>query len=237
MRKTFFAAVAAVSLIFGAFGTLHAQSAKTAVKVANTTRVSSTTSQSWTPILTTKIHTSKQKDLILLVSLECGLLTKTTGKSKGGAVSVNEGQAGVKVRVVVDPGTVNERVAEPDPPGVEEGVNFCKRTQQLTTQLSGTLGTCVDGSDGSVPDGIIQFPQECPLTENQVQLLLDTMVATAFNFVLTNAGTGTHTVQVQARVDTSAATDVIAEGLIGMGTLVVEEVRLVKGDGSEIIEP
>lgn len=237
MQTFFFVALAIAAAIFGSSEAANAQSAKSAVKVANTIRIPSTSGQDWTPILTAAIKTSKLKDLLFNVSLECGLFTRTTGRSRGGAAAVAEAQAGVKVRVVVNPDTANERVAEPQPVGGAEGISLCKRTQRLTVQLAGTLGACVDGSDGSVPDGIIQIPEECALTDDEVQVLLDTMNASSFSFVLTNAGVGTQTVEVQAKIDTSVSGNVVAEALVGLGTLSVEEVRLVKGDGSEVIEP
>ena len=58
-------------------------SSKTAVQVSNVALLSatSTTSSDWVDLLSTSIKTQNQKDLLMLVSLECGLYAKTVGKS------------------------------------------------------------------------------------------------------------------------------------------------------------
>jgi hypothetical protein len=102
---------------------------------------------------------------------------------------------------------------------------FDKRRQTLMAKLGGVLN-CSD-LDG---EGIIGF-DECTLTDEEIQLILDTKAAHSFNFVLDNLGSGTHTVRVLARITTDHGADTgtsSAAGLVGKGSLTVEEVRLVK---------
>ena len=199
---------------------LSAQSAKNALTTAPNVLVNTTTGQDWTTILNTMLHTSQQKDLVMGVSLETGLFTRTLVKSRGGNQDTSYAEANVQVRVLVDAGTANERMAEP---GI---VTFDKRYQELMVKLGGIL-TCTDNNG----DGIIQY-NECVLTDEEIQLILDTLAAHAFNFALDDLGSGTHTVSVQVRVTTDTGAQAgssSATGMVGKGSLVVEEVRLVKG--------
>ena len=73
----------------------------------------------------------------------------------------------------------------------------------------------------------------------ELRLILDTLNANAFNFLLPNVVTGVHEIEVQARAQASA--DIFGaefglangEAFIGLGSLMVEEVRFIKdADGS-----
>ena len=55
----------------------------------------------YTTILTQQLKTSN-RSLFIDMSLECGLLTKTTVKSKGGTKDTSSASAAVMVRVLVD---------------------------------------------------------------------------------------------------------------------------------------
>lgn len=78
-------------------------------------------------------------------------------------------------------------------------------------------------------DGIVTV-DECTFTDEELQLILDTMGAHHFNFALTDVGAATHIVKVQARVTTAASSllQAGATGSVGKGAVTVEEVRLVK---------
>ncbi len=198
-----------------------AQSAKNAVQLSDVALVPATGQQLWSPILRTSIKTSQQKDLVIGVSLETGLFTQTLVRSKGGTSDTSKAEALVQIRV-----RVGNRTAAP---GV---VTYDKRYQELMAKFGGVL-SCSDLNG----DGIVSF-DECTLTEEELQLILDTMAAHAFNFVLDDLGSGTHEVVVEAMVDTSASWQLgsaSATAAIGKGSLTVEEVRLVKG--AEILVP
>ena len=221
----------------------YAQSAKNAVQVSNVTLVPYTTDSSgWKTILgnvnasdpkAVTIHTSQQKDLIFGVSFECGLYTRTRVKSSGGVEDTEWASAGVRVRIVVDPGTPGERIAEPgsDPTPLDgrdnTGITYCSRKQTLSARLQGIIGnlSCFDADGNFNPDN-----PGCMLTAEEIELILETLDANAFFHVLDDMGAGDHNVVVQARIDTAVSSvDAEAKGLIGRGALTVEEVRLVKG--------
>jgi hypothetical protein len=171
-----------------------------------------TTSLGWTSIMTTQIKTSNQKTLFLDASFECGLLTQTTVKSKGGTKDTSTASAAVLMQVLVDGVAAS--------PGV---VTYCQRTQQLSATLAGILQQCTDTNG----DGVITA-SECQFTDEQISLLLSTMGAASFNFIA-NVGTGVHNITVQAEIRTSTSTQAgsaVAEASIGKGSLVVTEQRL-----------
>lgn len=224
MKRLAFAVAVAVVLSC-AFG--YAQnlpSSKAAIQMSDVALINATAGPTgWVDLLSASLKTSQQKDLIIGVSLETGLVTRTLVKSKAGIVDTQWAEANVEVRVLVDAGTDNQRVAAP---GI---VTFDKRYQELMAKFGG-INTCVDTDQ----DGHIDYT-ECTLTQEELQLLLKTLAAHHFNFALTDLGAGVHTVQLQARVTTdTSSTQASATGAVGKGALTVEEVRLIKG--AEIIE-
>jgi hypothetical protein len=193
------------------------------------------------------LKTSQQKDLFMDVSLECGLITETVVRSKGGKQDTSTAEAMVQVQVVIDPGTPQQRIAEPGT------INFCRRNQQLSATFQGIFEgpsqctyidpltgaelidtACLDAACLMIdPDtGAIVINDTC-LTPEEVGLLLDTMTANSFNFVLDDLGSGVHTVAVYARISSGSSAQAgssSAKALLGKGSLTVEEVRLIKGE-------
>jgi len=206
---------AAMVVVLSMAGAASAQSAKNAVQLANYDLIGTTASTGgWTEVLRASLRTSEQKDLIIGVSLETGLFTETTVRSKNGTQDTSWAEANVEVAV-----WIGNRQAEPG------NVTFDKRRQTLMAKLGGVLN-CSDLNG----DGTIGF-NECSLTDEEIQLILDTKAAHAFNFALDNLGSGTHTVRVLARIRTDKGADTgtsSATGLVGKGSVTVEEVRLVK---------
>lgn len=209
----------AMSLVVGTASAQSQPASKAAVQVANTTLIGQTGTATppgvWVGLLSATIKTSQQKDLFVGVSLECGLFTETLVRSKSGTSDTSKAEAIVTVRVLVD--------GVPAEPGV---VNFCSRSQTLMAQFGGTLN-CADLNG----DGVITL-NECTLTAEQLDLILDTMQANAFNFALADVGVGVHKVEVQARLDFNQSFQqgtTSARATIGKGSVTVEEVRLVKG--------
>jgi len=192
----------------------QSQSAKSSVQVGNV-NILNASSLSYQDIMRTTIRTSRQKDLVMDVSLECGLLTRTKVSSKQGISDTSSAQAGVKLRVLID-----GREAKPGE------VTFCRRSQELTATFGGIMSECSDQNG----DGILTAA-ECTWTPEELELILDTMNANSFNFILDNVGTGTHLVQVQARIDSGSSAQLgsaDAKASIGKGSIDVEEVRLIK---------
>lgn len=180
--------------------------------------VAGTSEGAWTTILSNSIKTSSQKDLIATVSLECGLFTKTVVKSKGGTRDTSTASASIQVRVLVD--------GRPAAPGT---VTFARRNQELTAVFQGLIDGAlrVDPLTGEV------VIDESLLQPEEVGLLLESLDAASFTFVLPDVGTGVHRVEVQARVDLGAsavAGESVARATIGKGCMTVEEVRMIKGE-------
>ncbi len=99
----------------------------------------------WTPIMAQAIKSPGNKGLNINVSLECGLLTKTHVKSKGGKGETATANASVKVRVGVDivlndDGSLASG-AWADPVEYGEGITYCQRTQELTAVFQGIFTT------------------------------------------------------------------------------------------------
>ena len=227
----------AVGLLASSYGRVEAQgfpSAKAAVAIDELIDLSQTASgppnqegdTGWVDVLTTQIKTSSQKDLVFDVSMQCGIVTDTTVKSSGGDKSSATARGMIAVRVLVD-----DEAAEPDASidaskEAAEGVVFCDRIQTLAARFAG-LNCTADLTTGAVT---CEDPEE-------LQLILRTLNANAFNFAKTDVGVGVHNIVVQAKAlasvnfddDESGGALAGAEAFAGAGSLLVEEVRLQRG--------
>jgi hypothetical protein len=170
------------------------------------------TDLAWTSIMNTQIKTSNQKSLFINPSLECGLYTSTTVRSKNGVKDTSSATATIQMQVLVD-GVASS-------PGV---VIYCSRTQTLSATLGGILQSCTDtNGDGTIT------ASECMMTDEEISLVLSTMNAASFNFGA-NVGVGVHDIEVQAKISTSTSFQTgSAEAMatIGKGSVVVTEQRL-----------
>lgn len=191
-----------------------AQSAKATVAVGNINILDASQS-SYSTIMSSTIKSSNQKDLIMDVSLECGLLTRTKVSSRTGISDTSSAQASVMVRVLVD-----GKVAKPGE------VVFCKRTQELSATFSGILQECKDiNLDGTLSQ------DECSFLPEELSLVLGTMNANSFNFILDNISSGLHKIEVQAKIESGTSVQLgsaDAKASIGKGSIVVEEMRLIR---------
>lgn len=183
------------------------------------------------------IHTASQKDLFIDVSLECGLTTNTKVMSKALKRAISEAEASVKVWVEVD-----DKMAAP---GV---VTFARRYQGLIAEFAGSFSTDKDEwQDCFVTNsaGITTIDEAC-LSEEMLALILDTMTANSFDFIMPDLAAGDHTVVVYADlsynhtgdefVDSAdlskwAPEDITTRAYLGKGSVTIESVRMVKGDG------
>ena len=144
------------------------------------------------------IKTSSVGDLLIGVSMECALWTRTSTKAtKGGSTATSSSRAAVNVTVKVDG---NEAI-----PGQ---VVYCDREQIVSLTFSSLT---VDVTDSITLD-----------------LFLKTKNANHFNFYSPNLGTGVHYVEVFAdSIMNSDATDPLisadTRAVVGKRTLVVEE--------------
>ncbi len=289
MRKLGFAIAAAalVGLFAGTAGAEGLPSAKTAViiipdaLVVDEVSPGPDTDISVGPaatLLLTKIKTG-QKDLLLSLSVECGLFTSTLSKSKGGTKDTSKVTAEVRLSIEVD-GVL----------AVPGEVTFCKRSQELSATFQGIFQTAdetdgfiltaenaeIAGGDPGVDDGLVDdvflVEDDCKaagdavlgdtdtentcapitlvgtclfqdpitgeillnvdcLTEEEIELVLESLNANAFHFIKANVSSGVHTVEVFARIDISGTKELGSfegKALVGRGALVVEEVRMIK---------
>ncbi len=191
----------------------------------------------WKDVLTTHIKTPNAKELAIGVSLQCGLITDTTVRSKNGVLdtSAARGKIAVRVKIVQPDGTTayampdnGADLSTPDIALNGEGVTYCDRYQMLAARFSG-LNCTADLTTGAVT---CEDPEE-------LQLLLKTLDAHHFEFLFANAVPGVQTVTVQARAQAGTALGGTtlgaagAEAFTGAGALSVETIRLVKdADGT-----
>lgn len=190
----------------------------------------------WITVMENTLHTSSQKDLFIDVSLEVGLYTNTfvadsggggggNGNGNGGGNSSSTASAAVKVKVLVD--------------GVEAmpgEVVFGSRTQTLEANFEGFIADClfIDPDTGE-----IELDEECVEPET-LRLILDTMHAASFNFLVVDPGVGMHTIRVLCQsvittaVEGNDSNTAEASALVGKGSVTVEKVRLAQGEDIEL---
>lgn len=197
-----------------------------------TTNVGNT---AWVTLFEQDIKTPTGKDLFINVSLECGLTTDTTVMSKKLARAIADAEAIVEVRVRVDD------VAVPVNENADTDITFARRHQTLIAQFAGDISGCME-----IVDGVIVIDWEC-VDPEMLQLILDTMQANSFNFIVPDLKAGLHTVQIEAKLSYMAsdnsvqetidsATVTMAEGqafaraYLGNGSVTVEVVRMIKDE-------
>ncbi len=308
MRKLALAAAAAavVGLFAGGAWAGNLPSSKAAASIGNLTALGIACAQSgdvpddetadcpvltdsddtgWVTVQTTFIKTPNGKELAFDVALQCGLVTFTEVKSKGGQKDTSQAQARVRVRVrnqdvanntlTVIPGTV--RFAQPlEDDDEDNGVTYCFRLQRLSAVFQGIFQTgdefqiedpdnVVGDDEGLIGDGNCDPGEVCitvvgtclvidPNTGNividvdclepeELALLLETLTATAFNFLAANETPGIKKIDVQARATADTALfgtqngSAKGEAFVGLGSMLVETVRMVKdADGTPVIQ-
>lgn len=195
-----------------------------------------TTDTGWVDVLTTHIKTPNGKELAIGASMQCGLITDTTVRSKNGDLdsSASRGKIAVRVQITQPNGSVvyaqpaNGADLVTDIALNGEGVTYCDRYQKLSAKFSG-LNCTADLTTGIVT---CADPEE-------LQLILQTLSANHFNFLHANAVPGVQKVVVQARAQAGMLLGgtqlgaASAEAFVGAGALSVETIRLIKGaDGT-----
>jgi hypothetical protein len=219
--------VVAVLAMLGTTLTFAGPSSKFSAQVSNISLIPNTSAAQWTPVLSTSIKTPNKKDLLIGASFETGLYTQTQVKGKLGSTDTASASATLEVRLLID-GRAN--VAYPSE------VVYDKRAQTLSATLGGVISRCQDLNG----DGIIDVATECVVTDEMIELILDTMAAHHYNFVVANLSPGTHTVEVEVRIGSTTgavAGSASAMAGVGRGSLTVEEVRATNApDGIEFLQ-
>ncbi len=195
-------------------------SSKVTAKTANLVLIpKSNGNGQWSTILSNKLKTANQKDILIGVSAEIGLFVKTTVNSKNMVQDTAMGQAEVEFRVLLD-GT-------PVEPGI---IVFGRRTQELSATLDGSIANCLRSSTNS--DGSISTIVDltCVTPEN-ISLLNDSLQATTFNWIGVDVAQGVHIISVQARISTIGNQQLgsySAMACVGKASLFAESIRLTK---------
>jgi len=228
MKKSIVIAVAVALVVALGAGVVWASNgmpaSKATAQVKDLTILNWTGNETWTTILEQNIKTPNQKDLFIDVSLESGLYTKTVVKSKrkyegDPAWDTSTAHAKIDVRVLIDNGT---RVASPGE------VVFNYREQTLSAKFMGIFtGECLE-----VDNDTVTINYTC-LEPEELNLTLDTMSANSFNFVIDDLTPGEHNISVQARIDVNGSADegeFVAMATIGRGSVIIEVVRMIKGE-------
>ena len=218
---------------------------------------------SWDRVLSTMIQVASQKELVFDVALQCGLYTDTLVRSKGGDKDTSTAEVAIDVRVKLqrrnNDGTFGAPFfAYPDHViyakraqtlmAKFQGIfQTCEEYADVTDPYTGeTRRECVlyspdtclnvisedDDGDGMIDGYSTTVDVDC-LDYEEVQLILDTVNANAFNFVSPDLEQGEYKVTVEAQItsDTSSTKGgAMAKGLVGMGSMVVDEVRFIKDD-------
>jgi hypothetical protein len=194
-------------------------------------------SGNWFNVMTASLKSNSSSSSTLFVStaLITGLYTDTTVKGNGSSQTA-QSTASVAVRVLLDCTNCGGSGAIQNAPsdsgaafpngGMSNdfGVTFDSRIQQLTATLGQAITTTC------ILTGLTSCSQE------QIQLILETTGAHAFNFFLMNVGSGAHSITVQVRLNSDAGTGVntslgssVAAAYFGLGSLTVMPVHLAPG--------
>lgn len=169
----------------------------------------------FSPIMEQNIKTANGKDLFINLALQTGCYTTTEVKSKNMNKDTSLGTCRIWVLVLVD-GLWRETVHPWYP------ITFDSRTQKLSAELQGFIED-VDPETGDIT-----------ITDREViELFIGTMSAHSFNFIVEDLSPGMHTVKVYVWATTFAMSqEGSAEAIaaVGLGSMTIEEVRMVKGD-------
>ena len=204
------------------------------------------------------IKVPQDKELLIGVSAEIGLVTDTSvkGKNGGAARAVAGGKA--YVTVFAEPRDGGDSVEAA--PGQ---IMLSKRVQELDATLGGVIQSCqvtcgVDETTGKIVCDDIVIAEDCEVTDEEIGLLLDTTAAHHFNFLLPNMNQGVYDIQAvfttgaRAEVDICDAGEACRNDLDGTVTasaaatavinktmLTVQQVRAAKDSlhEVEILEP
>ena len=178
------------------------------------------------------IKVPQDKELLVGLSAEVGLTTDTSikGQQGGAARALAGAGAGVVIFACPVDGGDCTAAAAPGP------VILSSRVQELNATLGGVLEDCYDMND----DDVIEIPEECTFSDEEIGLALSTLASHHFNFVLPNMDQGEYnvvavfTTRARALVDIdeisienggSVTASAFAKAWIGSYMLTLQQVR------------
>jgi len=201
------------------------------------------------------IKVPQDKELMVGISAEIGLITDTSVKGKlGGTASSIAGAEGY-VNVFACPRDGGDCI--PAAPGQ---IMLSKRVQALTATLGGVIQSCqvscaLDDATGDIVCDDIVIAEDCVVTDEQIGLLQDTTAAHHFNFVLPNMDQGVYDIKAVFTTGARAEVDICesaeecalydadgvvsgsayAKAIINKTMLTVQQVRAAKGGVIEVV--
>lgn len=145
------------------------------------------------------IKVPQDKELLVGVSAEIGLVTygSVKGKNGGSAKAIADAEAYVTVFAVPKVGGDSFEAA----PGQ---IILSRRVQELSATLGGVIQDCEDGNF----DGTITIADDCTVTDEEIGLLQDTTAAQHFNFVLPNLNQGEYDIKAVFTTGARAEVDI-----------------------------
>lgn len=193
------------------------------------------------------IKVPQDKELMVGVSAEIGLVTDTSIKGKEGGAARAIAGAGASVLVFAVPVEGANGTAALAAPGP---VILAARVQVLDATLGGVLEECTDVN----ADGTVTIPDECEFSDEEIGLILATLASHHFNFVLPDMDQGEYNLVAVFTTGAIAAVDIdeasvsdggtvsgsaYAAAMIGKSMVTVQQVRATKGGiiDADIIEP
>jgi hypothetical protein len=227
MRKITYVVMLVTLAVFVATSAFALPSSKFAAHVKDLVIVEDATSQAWTTVLTADIKTPNKKDLLIGASFETGIYTRTKVKGKGGDPLTASAEGNLQIRVLIDGVTTKVLPKE---------VTYDYRKQTLNAVLGGVIEQCTCVVDPLTGTCTIIVADNCDVTDEEIELILDTMAAHHFNFVAKDLTSGEHTVEVQISISSDTNGDATATVTVGNGSLTVEEVRAINQDGGIVFE-
>jgi len=225
-------AIVTVFAMFGATPAFPLASSKFAAEVSDLILIpppppaSGTHDTPFKTVLSTMIKTPNKKDLLIGGSFETALFTQTQVTGKNGSTSTSSASATLEVRVLIDGRPFNKSTGTGAFPPI---VMYDHRAQTLSATLGGVIQSCTV----NLVTGVINVATDCTVTDEMINLILETMSAHHFNFVAANLDPGVHTVEIQVRSGSTADTSPAGFGTasatagVGRGSLTVEEVRAI----------
>lgn len=210
------------------------------------------------------IKVPQQKELLVGLSAEIGLMTDTSVKGKNGGTARAIAGAEAYVTIFAVPTGDYDYTVTPSIKAVPGTVILSKRVQELSATLGGVIQSCTDGDtnfDGTAdvdPDGTIDVATECDVTDEEIGLMQDTTAAHHFNFVLPDMDSGEYDIvavfttgaNAEVNICTSAAECELydeqgtvsgsaeAVAVINKSMMTIQQVRAVKGsigDGTDTV--
>jgi hypothetical protein len=179
-----------------------------------------------------QIKVPQNKELMVGLSAEIGLTTDTSikGQQGGSARAIAGASAQVVVFACPVDGGACTAAAKPGQ------VTLSSRVQELDATLGGVLEDCEDLNG----DGVVEIPEECTFSDEEIGLAIDTLASHHFNFVLPDMDQGDYNVVAYFMTGALAQIDIdeisvdnggtvsasaFAKAWIGSYMLTVQQVR------------